>query len=61
MLTFAGVCVFMFSPKLSRNVVFHYATGVGMGVGFSIVIATYMIQKKVLFSISYKLTRVKLT
>ncbi len=46
-MTAAGLALFFLAPRLCRNVVFHYATGVGAGVAFSLLVITYFVQKRV--------------
>ena len=36
----------IFPRRLCRNVIFHYATGVGAGVAFSLLVLTYFAQKR---------------
>ncbi len=44
--TLVGLLLFNLSPKLCRNVVFHYASGVTLGMVFSVLIVTYFVQKR---------------
>ena len=45
-MTVMGMLLFMYAPSLCRNVFFHYATGVGGGVLLSIVLVSFLIQRK---------------
>lgn len=47
MMSLAGALLFYYAPSLCRNVIFHYTTGVGAGILFSLLIVTYFAQKKV--------------
>ena len=46
-MTLCGLLLFFYSRTLCRNVVFHYATGVGAGIALSLLVITYFVQKKV--------------
>ena len=47
LMTLVGMALFYYAPKLCRNVIFHYSTGVGAGIIFSLLILTYFVQKRV--------------
>jgi len=44
--TVAGIAIYWLSPKLCRNTFFHYTTGISAGIVLSLVILTYLIQKR---------------
>ena len=46
-MTIAGLMLFFYAPSLCRNVFFHYTTGVAAGVFLSLVLFSYLIQRKV--------------
>jgi len=46
-MTIAGLMLFLYAPSLCRNVFFHYTTGVAAGVFLSLVLFSYLIQRKV--------------
>jgi len=51
--TLAGLSMFMLAPKLCRNTFFQYTTGISVGLITSVIILTYLLQrrmKKGLFS-----------
>ena len=45
-MTIGGVILFYYAPGLSRNVFFHYTTGVAGGVILSLVLVSYLIQRR---------------
>jgi len=45
-MTLAGVALFVYAPSLCRNVFFHYTTGVAAGVFLSLVVVSFLIQRK---------------
>ena len=45
-ITLAGLTMFMMAPKLCRNTFFHYTTGISLGLLMSVVILTYLVQRK---------------
>ena len=47
LMTIAGLMLFLYAPSLCRNVFFHYTTGVAAGVFLSLVLFSYLIQRKV--------------
>merc|ERR1712117_676448 len=46
LMTAVGVATFVYSPRLCRNVFFHYTTGIAAGVALSLLVATYFLQKR---------------
>jgi len=46
LMTIAGLMLFLYAPSLCRNVFFHYTTGVAAGVFLSLVLFSYLIQRK---------------
>ena len=44
--TVAGLVMFFMAPRLCRNTFFHYTTGVSLGLLMSIVILTYLLQRR---------------
>ena len=46
LMTALGIATFVFSPKLCRNVFFHYTTGMAAGIALSLLVATYFLQKR---------------
>ena len=44
--TAAGLVIFFMAPKLCRNTFFHYTTGISVGLLMSIVILTYLLQRR---------------
>ena len=46
-ITIAGLTMFMMAPKLCRNTFFHYTTGISVGLLLSLVIMTYLLQRRV--------------
>ena len=44
--TMAGLAMFFMAPRLCRNTFFHYTTGISVGLLMSIVILTYLVQRK---------------
>ena len=46
LMTLGGVLLFYYAKDLCRNVVFHYATGVGAGIFLSLVVLIYFIQRR---------------
>ena len=47
-ITLAGLTMFMMAPKLCRNTFFHYTAGISLGLLMSVVILTYLVQRKYL-------------
>jgi len=45
-MTLMGVALFVYAPSLCRNVFFHYTTGVAAGVFLSLVVVSFLIQRK---------------
>ena len=45
-ITMAGLTMFMMAPKLCRNTFFHYTTGISLGLLMSVVILTYLVQRR---------------
>ena len=45
-ITIAGLAMFLMAPKLCRNTFFHYTTGISVGLLMSVVILTYLVQRK---------------
>ena len=45
--TFAGLLMFFMAPRLCRNTFFHYTIGISVGLLMSVVILTYLLQRKV--------------
>ena len=41
-----GIGLFLYAPSLCRNAFFHYTTGVGAGVFLSLVLLTFLLQRK---------------
>jgi len=46
LLTLGGVFIFMMAPTLCRNQFFHYATGISAGILLSLIILTFLLQRK---------------
>lgn len=46
-MTIIGLALYFYAPKLCRNVIFHYGTGVLAGITFSLLLVTYFVQRKV--------------
>ena len=46
-MTLAGLALFYYAAALCRNVFFHYTTGVAAGVFLSLMVVSYLIQRKV--------------
>lgn len=46
-MTMAGIALFIYAPKLCRNVFFHYTTGIGAGILLSLLVITFFIQRKI--------------
>jgi hypothetical protein len=46
-MTLAGVLLFFYAPSLCGNVVFHYASGVTIGILLSLIVFTFLLQRKV--------------
>lgn len=44
--TMVGLCVFCMAPTLCRNTFFHYTTGIGMGLLLSILVLTFLLQRR---------------
>jgi hypothetical protein len=47
-MTVFGLLLFFYAPTLCGNVVFHYTTGVAVGICLSLVVLTYFLQKRVI-------------
>ena len=45
-MTVIGIGLFLYAPSLCRNAFFHYTTGVGAGVFLSLVLLTFLLQRK---------------
>jgi len=45
--TMASLAMFLMAPKLCRNTFFHYTTGISVGLLLSLVIMTYLLQRRV--------------
>ena len=45
-ITIAGLARFLMAPRLCRNTFFHYTTGISVGLLMSVVILTYLVQRK---------------
>jgi len=45
-ITAAGLTMFMMAPKLCRNTFFHYTTGISLGLLMSVVILTFLVQRR---------------
>jgi len=45
-LTLIAVITFMWAPKLCRNQFFHYTTGISAGILLSVLILTFLVQRK---------------
>jgi NEMP family len=50
-MTVAGLLLFLYAPSLCGNVIFHYTTGVAIGICFSLIVLTYILQRRVSWSI----------
>ena len=46
LMTLGGLALFYYAPGLCRNAFFHYTTGVTAGVFLSLVVVSYLIQRK---------------
>eukprot|EP00095_Tigriopus_kingsejongensis_P000371 maker-scaffold319_size207808-snap-gene-0.27 protein:Tk00371 transcript:maker-scaffold319_size207808-snap-gene-0.27-mRNA-1 annotation:"hypothetical protein DAPPUDRAFT_308237" len=46
-MSLAGIALFIYAPKLCRNVFFHYTTGIAAGVLLSLLVITFFIQRKI--------------
>ena len=46
-MTVIGLLLFVYAPTLCSNVVFHYTTGVAIGICFSLIVLTYILQRRV--------------
>lgn len=44
--TFIGIAIFCMSPTLCRNTFFHYTTGISMGLLLSVLLMTFLLQRK---------------
>ncbi len=49
-MTVFGLLLFFYAPTLCGNVVFHYTTGVAVGICLSLVVLTYFLQKRVILN-----------
>ena len=45
-MTLAGLALFVYAPSLCRNVFFHYTTGVAAGVFLSLIVISFMVQRR---------------
>jgi len=50
-MTGCGIALFFYAPVLCRNPAFHYATGMSVGVFLSLVVVSYLIQRR--FALGY--------
>jgi hypothetical protein len=46
-LTVGAILVYFWAPKLCRNHLIHYTTGIGFGILLSLIILTYLVQQRV--------------
>merc|ERR1719228_1956558 len=46
MVTLSGVALFWMAPTLCRNTFFHYTTGISLGLLMSVVLLTYLVQRR---------------
>jgi len=46
MVTLSGVFLFWMAPTLCRNTFFHYTTGISLGLLMSVVLLTYLVQRR---------------
>jgi len=46
MVTIAGMALFWMAPTLCRNTFFHYTTGISLGLLMSVVLLTYLMQRR---------------
>merc|ERR1719471_1633015 len=46
MLTISGMVLFFMAPTLCRNTFFHYGTGIGVGLLLSVLLLTFLVQRK---------------
>ena len=46
MLTISGMVLFFMAPTLCRNTFFHYSTGISLGLLMSVVLLTYLLQRR---------------
>ena len=44
--TLAGLILFCMAPTLCRNTFFHYTTGIGVGLLLSVLLLTFLVQRK---------------
>ena len=44
--TLAGLVLFCMAPTLCRNTFFHYTTGIGVGLLLSVLLLTFLVQRK---------------
>jgi len=44
--TVCGVCMFCMAPSLCRNTFFHYTTGISLGLLLSILLVTFLLQRR---------------
>ena len=44
--TLAGLVLFCMAPALCRNTFFHYTTGIGVGLLLSVLLLTFLVQRK---------------
>jgi len=45
-MTLVGLALFVYAPSLCRNAFFHYTTGVAAGVFLSLVVVSYLVQRR---------------
>jgi hypothetical protein len=46
MVTLSGLVLFWMAPTLCRNTFFHYTTGISLGLLMSVVLLTYLVQRR---------------
>jgi len=46
MVTIAGMALYWMAPTLCRNTFFHYTTGISLGLLMSVVLLTYLVQRR---------------
>merc|ERR1719228_1810972 len=46
MVTLSGIFLFWMAPTLCRNTFFHYTTGISLGLLMSVVLLTYLVQRR---------------
>ena len=45
-ITVTGLTMFFMAPRLCRNTFFHYTTGIGVGLLLSVLLLTFLVQRK---------------